>query len=131
MIQWLMIKGALGRGWVWVRDNAVWLVLLAIGAWTGAKLLKRKDSQVSSLKEGLVVEKAKAQLERLRGERDGVLAGDQALVERDQAAMVKVDALEYAIKMRKQAILAVHDKKLDVSQMTDLELEEHFRRVGL
>jgi hypothetical protein len=131
MIQWLLVKNAFVRAWRWVHDNALWLVLMVIGAATGAALMRRKDSQVSTLKEALSVEKAKGQLERLRGERDGILQQDAGLVARDAGLKERAELLENEMRARKQEIVHLHDKKLNLAYLSDEQLEAEFRRVGL
>lgn len=128
---WTVILHALGSAWRWTKMNAGWLLLMTLGAVTGAKLLRRKDSEVQSVKEALEVQKHKAAIENLKGRREEVLKQEAETARADREIQQKAAVLALDIAERKRRIAALHDKKLDVEAMTNSEVEEYFRNAGL
>jgi hypothetical protein len=115
----------------WLKANIVWVFLMLLGAFTGAKLLKRKDSQVASLKEALAVERVKKDVALLRARREDILAQDAAYEVNEQALAQKAIILTAEIRDKQRKALAIHNKQLDIYNMSDVELEEHFKNAGL
>lgn len=128
---WVAVVAALEKAWTWLKQNTHFVLLCLIGYFTGAALLRRKDSQISTLKEGLAAEKHKSEIERLKGKAEILAKLDIASEARDQALVDQQTAIEQSIAAHKKRLLALHEKQLDVNRMTDAEVEEHFRNAGL
>jgi len=117
--------------WTWIRDNALWLLLLVLGAAAGRKLFARKDSEVSSLKDALDVQKHQAAIENLRGRREEALKQDAASAQLEAQRSTEQLILEARIVDHKRSIVALHQKSVDVATLSDTEVEERFRDAGL
>ena len=131
MISFWMLKTYVIKAWTWVRENAVWLLLLFMGAAAGRSLLKRKDSDVATLKDALAVEQHKSAIENLKGRREEALKAVSASAERDEHLGLQQAQLEMQIAQHKRELVAIHQKTPDVHALTDEEVEERFRHAGL
>jgi hypothetical protein len=113
----------LRTSWQWVQHNGAWLLLLLVGAWTGAALYRRKTNQVNSVAAALAVERAKAQVTVLRAQR-------AALKPQDEAAANAILKLSAKITDQKKLIAELHSGKA-WEEMRDDEVSRALREARL
>ena len=130
-MSWAVIVFWLKGTWTWIKANTGFLLLCAIGMFTGAKLLRRKDSQISSLNEALAAEKHNTEIARLKEKAIALEKLDATSVARDKVLVEEITEVEREAAEHKKRLLALHNKQLDPNTMTDAEVEEHFRNAGL
>lgn len=107
----------------WLRANAVWLSLLALGAWTGAALYRRKTNQINSISAALEVERAKAKVKVLTAQR-------LALKPLDANAANAVFKISAQITDTKKRIAELHAGK-PWEEMKDDEIRRALREARL
>jgi hypothetical protein len=127
----MLIKSYAGKAWTWLHDNALWLLLFVLGISAGRKLLKRKDSEVSTLKDALTVETHKNAIEHLKGRREEALKSVAESDSIDSVLIRRQRELEAGIAAHQRSVLALHDKQVDLTSMSDAEVEARFRDAGL
>lgn len=130
-MSWIVIVTYAGKVWTWVKANTGFLLLCVVGMFTGAKLLRRKDSQIATLNEAILAQKYKTEVAHLQGKAEELTKLDAASVVRDRVLAEDVTAIEREITERKKRLLGLHDKRVDPAAMTDAEVEERFRAAGL
>lgn len=113
----------LSKAWEFLKTNAVWLLLLVVGAWTGAKLLRDKESRVIGLKSALKAEAAKKEALKLRAKRE-------ALGEIDKAKEKEAERLENFIREQDRRIAEIHTGK-KWEELSNEELTAALRAAGL
>jgi hypothetical protein len=131
VIQWLLIKRYALQAFAWVHENLTWILLTLLGVAFGRELLKRKDSQVSTLKDALAVQKHKVAIEALRVRKEEVDKEVAASEQRDVNLGLKQFGLERTIAEHKREILALHTQDPAVEDLDDEELARRFRDAGL
>lgn len=131
IVQWFIIQRALAGAWHWLQQHALWILLFGVGAFTGAKLLRRKDSEVGTLKEALAVEQHKKAIEGLRARREEILSRDAESLARDAVLTQTAESIQAQIAERKRAVVELHRKSTNVHELTDEQVEELFRHAGL
>ncbi len=108
------------RAWSWLRRNVV-LLLGGVALLLGAYLLwRRHKDEVASLKDALKVERTRREISVLQEQR-------RALVERDEATEVQVEAVDALLSENRRT--AVESVKR-VRGLTDDEVEREFERLG-
>jgi hypothetical protein len=131
MITWAVTVSYLRAAWVWLKNNTHFVLLCIIGYFTGAALLRRKDSQITNLKEAVAAQKHKTEVERLKGKTEELKKLDATSVARDKVLADEIAVIEHEKIEHQRRLLALHNKQLDPNTMTDAEVEEHFRAAGL
>ena len=107
----------------WIEKNILWLMLLAVGATTGAALLRNKSSAVNNARSALASQRLKDQLEGLRAKARKISA-----IDRDKAN--EALKLADAITQKKKAIAEVYSGK-PWAEMADDEIERALRDAGV
>lgn len=128
---WPVIVHALKEAWGWVKRNLGFVLLCVVGMITGAKLLRRKDSEITTLKDAVAANKVKAEIEVLRGRREELMKAVVASKSEDLALAREVTQAEAALVAQKKKLLAMHTTQMNPNTMSDAEVEEYFRRAGL
>jgi len=107
----------------WVKRHALWLLLMAVGSWTGAVLIRRRSNAVSTIDSALSVERAKARIAALRVESAGIAAVDQKKA--NELLRIHSD-----IEHHKKEIVEIYAGRPWAS-MTDAEVQEALRAAGV
>jgi hypothetical protein len=107
----------------WLERHALWLLLMVIGAWTGAALIRRRNNAVSTVRSALSVEKAKERIASLRAEGANVTAIDQEKA--NQLLRVHSD-----IEQQRKAIAEIYNGK-PWAEMSDEEVQAALRASGV
>jgi len=107
----------------WVQRHALCLLLIVIGAWTGAFLIRRRDNAVTTLNSARSVDRAKARIATLRAKSATIAALDQ-----DKAnELLRVHS---DIEQHKRAIAEIYNGK-PWSAMTDAEALAALKAAGV
>ncbi len=130
-MSWAIILLTAKRVWTWIRQNSGALLLCVIGFFTGAALLRRKDSQIGTLKEALDAEKHKSEINRLKEKALALEKIDSTSVVRDKVLAEEVAKVEAEAAAHKKRLLALHNRDFKPETMTDAEVEQRFRDAGL
>ncbi len=115
---------AISNAGTWLRVHAGWLLLICLGAFTGAALLRRKDNQINSLKAARQVEKAKAEIKVLETKRQSIAAKD-----REDAN--EVITLSASIAAKQKEIAALHEGRHQWDDLSDEQVRAALKNAGL
>lgn len=107
----------------WVNAHAAALLLLTLGAWTGAVLIRRKTNQVNTIASALEVERTKARVKELEAQR-------KALRPLDEAKANEILRISAEIERRKKRVAELHGGK-PWEEMGDDEVRRALREAGL
>jgi hypothetical protein len=107
----------------WVRTHLGYLVLLALGAFTGAALLRSRTSRISSFEAALELERRKRQIVKLHEQR-------MRLSPIDTETANEILRLSAEVEKHKQRIVEMH-KGVPWDGLSDQDIRAALRDAGL
>lgn len=113
----------ISEGWEWLRRHAVWLLLLIVGAWVGARLYRSKSSSVSTISDARAVTKRVKEARAL--EREAA-----TLDAHDEVAANRLIELNTRIATAKRQVAEQHTGR-SWDTLSDTEIRNALKEAGL
>jgi len=107
----------------WLKRHSMWLLLVVLGAWTGAALIRKRSSQVNTLESALAVQRSKQALQVLRKQQAKLVTSDRVVA--NEVLQVSAE-----ITRHKRAIAEAHAGK-GWDELSDDEVRAALREAGL
>lgn len=107
----------------WIRRNALFLLLGAIGCFTAASVIRRKSNQVNTIGDAISVQRAKAQVLKLKKEQSAIRI-------KDATAAEKVLQLNQQI-VEQHKVIAEATSGEPWEKLTDEQVRAALREAGL
>ncbi len=107
----------------WVRTHASFLLLILLGAWTGAYLLKRKSNSIGTMEAALETERHVSAIKKLQAQRVAQRPVDQAKA--NQILAVTAEIAEH-----KRRVVELHSGK-PWGELSDEDIRRALLDAGL